>query len=396
MRRPSVRGQVTVVASLAVGLVLAVAGLMIVATVEGQLVGDVDDTATTIAREIGAELARGPAPGLLVVRGDEDAFAQLVDPGGRVVAATANVTGQPAVVTTSGISTRKGVPLDPARFRVLARPVEGGLLVVGLTLDDIDESVDALRRTLLVISPIVLALLALLVWYVVGRTLRPVEEAHRRQRKFVADASHELRSPLTRIRTELEVDLAHQDQADPWATHRTVLADTVTLQALVDDLLLLARRDADPSPARRAPVDLDDLVLDEAQPRTRDGITIDVSGVSGGQVLGDVDQLRRVVRNLLDNAVRHARATVTIELDEDGDATVLAIADDGPGIPPDDRERVFERFTRLDDARTRANGGTGLGLAITRDIVEAHGGTVSVDPRHGQGTRMVTRLPRPS
>jgi signal transduction histidine kinase len=395
LTRASVRARVTAVASLAVGLVLAVAGLVTVVTVRGQLEDDVSDTLHTIAGEVEAELGRVPEPDQLVVRGDEDSFAQLVGPGGRVVATTANMTGRPAAVTTTGLVTRSGLPHDAARFRVLGRTVGGDLLVVGLSLDDVDESVAALRHTLLVVSPLVLGLLAVAVWYVVGRTLRPVEEAHRRQRKFVADASHELRSPLTRMRTELEVDLAHQDRSDPWATHRTVLAETVALQALVDDLLLLARRDADPSPARRVAVDLDDLVLDVARPRTRDGITIDVSGVSGGQVLGDAEQLRRVVRNLLDNAVHHARTTVTIELAEDGDATVLAVADDGPGIAPGDRERVFERFTRLDDARTRASGGTGLGLAITRDIVEAHGGTVVVDPRPGAGARLVTRLPRP-
>ncbi len=267
--------------------------------------------------------------------------------------------------------------------------------MVGATLDDVDESVGALRRTLLTISPIVLAALAALVWFVVGRTLRPVEEANRRQRQFVADASHELRSPLTRIRTELEIDLAHPDRAELAATHRTVLADAIALQALVEDLLHLARSDAGTTALRRDPVDLDDIVLTEVQ-RVRPSVTVafDVAGLSGAQVLGDTDQLRRVVRNLLENAVRHARSTVTVEVREEPGEALLAVTDDGPGIPASERERVFERFTRLDDARSARAGGTGLGLAITREIVQRHDGAVAVDPAVGTGTRMVVRLPR--
>jgi signal transduction histidine kinase len=191
------------------------------------------------------------------------------------------------------------------------------------------------------------------------------------------------------------VDLAHRDGADPWTTHRSVLADAVALQALVDDLLLLARRDSGNEPRRATVIDLDDLALSEAGARAGDRVPIDVSRVSAGQVLGDATELRLVVRNLLDNSLRHARTRVSVELSEDGDTTVFAVADDGPGIAPADRERVFGRFTRLDDARTAGSGGTGLGLAITREIVEAHGGRVIVDPHHEAGTRMEVRLPCP-
>ncbi len=286
-------------------------------------------------------------------------------------------------------------PVEPAHRAEGLVPADAGTLVVGATLDDVDESVGALRRTLLTISPLVLVALAALVWFVVGRTLRPVEEANRRQRQFVADASHELRSPLTRIRTELEIDLAHPDRAELAATQRTVLADAVALQALVEDLLHLARSDAGTAPLRREPVDLDDIVLTEVQ-RLRAGaaVAFDVAGVSGAQALGDTDQLRRVVRNLLENAVRHARSTVAVEVREEPAAAVLTVTDDGPGIPAGERERVFERFTRLDDARSARAGGTGLGLAITREIVHRHDGTVAVDPTVGTGTRMIVRLPR--
>lgn len=394
MRSPSIRARVTGVASVAVALVLGVTGIVTVARLQHQLIDDLDGAAATIAADLVRAMGSGPPPNVLVAAGDDDTWAQLVDGAGRVQSSTTNVAGEEAVVAIPGLSTRRGLPHDAARFRVLARPVDGGLLIVGVTLDDVDDSVDALRLTLLLISPIVLLVLAALVWLVVGRTLRPVELAHQRQRRFVADASHELRSPLTRIRAELEVDLAHPDGVDPWATHRTVLADAIALQALVDDLLLLARTDAGQVQPPRTVVDLDDLVLAELRAQGREGVALDVSRVSGGQVLGRAEELRRVVRNLLDNAVRHATTTVTIELREVDEETVLSVADDGPGIPPDQRARVFERFARLDDARAAHGGGTGLGLAITRDIVEAHGGSVVVDPDGGPGTRMVVRLPR--
>ena len=395
MSRLSLRARVTAVAALAVALVLVVAGIVTVVTLRHQLVEDVDDTAATVAAELAEGLDRDPAPPSLLVRGDDDTVAQLLGPAGEVRSATTNLEGEPAIATERGIHTMGELPHDEARFRILVRPVDQGTLVVGVSLEDVDETISALRRTLFVISPLVLLVLAGLVWFVVGRTMRPVERANQRQRQFVADASHELRSPLTRIRAELEVDLAHPGRAEPLATHRTVLAEAVGLQALVDDLLLLARGDADDDAARHVPVDLDDLVLAEVQRvQPTAGVALDVGRVSGGQVVGNPDHLRRVVRNLLDNAVRHARTIVSVEVREEADDTVLGIADDGPGIPVEARERVFERFARLDDARAAEAGGTGLGLAIVRDIVESHGGTVAVDAAHTSGTRMVVRLPR--
>jgi signal transduction histidine kinase len=224
-----------------------------------------------------------------------------------------------------------------------------------------------------------------------------IETATRRQQQFVADASHELRNPLTRIRSELEVDAAHPESADLAATHRSILDETIALQQLVDDLLQLARADAGvaATPATRGPVDLDDVVLREAA-RLRASaatITVDTSNVSGAQVSGDPAQLTRVVRNLADNAARHAAAAVTFTLTEQDHSAVLTVTDDGPGIPAEDRERVFERFTRVDDARNAAHGGAGLGLSITREIVQAHGGRVAIDPDHAPGTRVVVVLP---
>jgi signal transduction histidine kinase len=219
-----------------------------------------------------------------------------------------------------------------------------------------------------------------------------------RQRHFVADASHELRSPLATIQTQLEVALAHPEGTDWVATAREISQETARMQRVVEDMLLLAQMDEDTVPPRREEVDLDELLLAEARRlHDRGRVAVDASRVSGARVSGDRDQLTRVVRNLVANAERHAVAQVCLELRMlDGEAE-LVVADDGPGIPPADRERVFERFTRLDEARGRGRGGAGLGLAIARQVVRAHGGAIWVaDGQGGVGARLVVRLPRAS
>ena len=179
-----------------------------------------------------------------------------------------------------------------------------------------------------------------------------VEKATILQRQFVADASHELRSPLTRIRTDLEVSIAHPDTSDPVATYRRLLADAIDLEILFEDLLLLARTDAGADGADRAVVDLDDLVLAEAtRLRQRGEVRVDTNQVSAARVRGDRNQLVRVVRNLADNAERHAHSLVTFELREHDHISELAVSDDGFGIPAAYQTAVFERFARLDDAR---------------------------------------------
>ena len=323
---------------------------------------------------------------------------------------------------------------DPFRLRSEVIVVGGTSEVVHVagSVEDIDDAVAVLATSLAVAVPVTIVVLAGLVWLLVGRTLRPVErmraevasisgaDLHRRvpepvvddevgrlartmnhmldrleqsatmQRRFVADASHELRTPVARLRTQLEVAGADDDVAELVAS---LHEDTVELGELVDGLLLLAQAE-DPSLSRsRAAIDLDEVVLAEVD-RTapRPGVTIDASGVSGAEVHGDQRALARVVRNLLDNAVRHATHTVVVTLAETGEV-VLTVADDGAGIPADRVEAVFDRFVRLDDARTRDAGGAGLGLAIVRAVVADHGGTVAVDRAHGPGARILVRLP---
>ena len=373
----------------------------------------------------------------------DDSAAQLALPDGTVIVSSSNLTLGALLAPDPGsveVIEERHISGVEDSFRVLSRSVGSGesrlIIHVATATDDVSDSVAVLLTSLLIVVPAAIILLAAAIWWLVGKALRPVdaialevteisernldrrvpvpptgdeisrlaetmnimldrlEEGVKRLQRFVADASHELRSPLTRMRSELEVDLSVPASSDPLATHRSVLEETVALQQLIDDLLFLARTDAGEQPSRYEPVDLDDLVIAEAQ-RLRISTTaaVDVSGVSAAQVNGDAAQLVRAIRNLASNAASHARSLVTLELAETDGVAQLRVADDGPGIPPDERERVFERFARIDEARSRDAGGSGLGLAIVRDVVERHGGTVSVDDHGPPGARFVVRIP---
>jgi signal transduction histidine kinase len=438
MRRlATVRVRVTLAAVLVVGVGLAIGGALLVNAQRDSLTENVETAARLRSRDIAATITDGAFPSILAVpRGDEN-LVQVVDESGRVVAASANINGESRISTLEpggdGYAVRSIDHLAEGEgpFRVVARRVttKAGVFTVYVagSLEPVADSTESLIRLLLIGLPILLLLVGATTWVVVGRALRPVEsirsevesigaeDLHRRvpesstpdeigrlahtmnamlgrledatdrQRRFVADASHELRSPLTGIRAQLEVDLAHPEAADWQTTERDVLVDAVRLQRLVDDLLTLATTDASALDASsREPVDLDEIVLTEARRlRSRTLHRVDTTRVSGAQLTGNRDQLARAVRNLLDNAARHANSTVTATLAESESAITLIVVDDGPGIPVDQEQWIFERFTRLDDARTRDNGGTGLGLAITQEVVIGHGGTITVDSAPG-------------
>lgn len=434
-----VRGRTTLVATAVVFIVLAATGGALIAAQRTVLTDNVDEVlqrnATAIVRQIDANTLTEPIPG----QGDEEAFAQVIDGSGEVVASTPYMPTLPATVKATAEKTRVENAHSSSNhldYRILSEPHGDVLIRVGTPLDDVNDSVTVLTRGLLIAIPTAVLLLAGLVWVVVGRVLRPVEGIRRqvaeisgssldrrvpeppgkdevaelartmnhmlhrlenaalRQRRFVADASHELRSPLARIRAELEVDRAHPGSADLKASHQSVLEESGTLQRLIDDLLVLASSDNAQPPARRAPVDLDDIVMAElVHVRACGGVTVDASAVSAAQVLGDATQLARVVRTLLDNAVQHGGPIVRVGLREENGEAVLNVADNGDGIPKEFHGRVFERFARVDEARSSARGGTGLGLAIARELVQAHGGVIGIDDAYAPGVRFVVRIP---
>ncbi len=445
MNRRSIRWRITAIAALIATIVLGVVAVVVVAVVRAELRDNLDRSLAQRADQVEAAalVDTGPA---LANSASEDRFAQVLDADGDVLFASDNVTGLPALAALPAdrqqARSRADVPIEDDRYRVLVRRFDlaGGpqYVVVGENIDDLTDTIRSLIITLALVFPAAALALAGVVWWLVGRTLRPVEEIRlhvaelgldhldrrvpnpgtddeidrlattmsdmlgrletsaARQRSFVADVSHERRTPLTRLRITLEVDLA-DPSADLRATAESARHDSIEMQQLVDDLLFLARHDADALTHRRDPVDLDVVVFDEVQTARRDrngGPSIDITGVTPVVVVGDEHQLRRLVRNLLSNAARHATSQVAVVTAECAATVTVTIDDDGRGVALADRERVFERFVRLDEARNRGRGGTGLGLAIARDIVTAHHGTIRIaDPPNGVGARMVVELP---
>jgi signal transduction histidine kinase len=432
----TLRLRVTAVAVLAVLVVLSVVSGGIVLAHHNALVEALDELLDQHADTLEARLESGQRVQDRDLPTD-DILVQVVGADGRVLAASQGLDGAlPGDAGPSGKATVE-LPGDAGDGRLRIRQIDGTSIRVAGSLDDVDDSTTALARLLMLAVPLSTAVLAGVVWWAVGRALGPVEairarvdritgtgldqrvpepatadeiarlartmnamlarlqESADRQRRFVADASHELRSPLARMRAELEVDQAHPETADPASTADSVLTETVGLQRLVDDLLVLARGDAGAlDGARRTTVDLDELVNRVATRARAHGADVDTRAVRPVQVRGEPVQLERAVANLLDNAVRHARSRVTVALEgADGGRAELVISDDGPGIEPADRERVFERFTRLDDSRTAGSGGAGLGLAIAREIAERHGGSLALRPGSGPGARFVLVLP---
>lgn len=448
-RHAGVRLTSALAAAAVVAAALSLAGLLLVVLLQRSLTSAVEDAALQRARDLGAGIARDGVEG--VGRGDGSTERSVVQVlrGDQVLMSSPDIAGEPAMTalrpgagrTLTG-TRRVGVGEDDG-YRIVAlgvRSADGTVLVVVVaqSLEAVDASIQALRSLLLTGVPVLVLLVGGATFVLTGRALRPVEAIRRRvadidaeqlgqrvpvpsardevgrlaetmndmlgrlessaaaQRRFVSDASHELRSPLATVRTSMEVAQVHPEVTDWHGLTQVVLDETARMQTLVADMLLLARTDERGLQLRRAEVDLDDLCELEADRLRRAGVHV-VTDIRPVRVLADRDRIARVLRNLADNAARYATTTVELRLRATRDEAVLEMLDDGPGIPPHQRDRVFERFVRLDESRTRSSGGTGLGLPIVAQIVHAHQGTVTVGEAATGGAvlRVLLPLPRP-
>jgi signal transduction histidine kinase len=443
----TVRFRVTVLAAVLVSLALFVGARATLAIQSNEVRGQLEDSlGQRIEQVIEGLKTSEELPTALAVEGDESA-AQLVGGNGVVLASSANLAGQPPLAggfRPQGLrETRELESLvagDDDRFVVMGerftRDEQIYTVYLAASLGQVDTSIATLRWSLLIGVPLLAVAATWLFWWLVGRALAPVESVRRtvseiqadelyrrvpgpwthdeigrlvttmnellsrieesqaRQMQFVADASQLLRAPLEQIRARLEADLGAPDEANPWETEQLVLTEAIELQELADDLLKLAEVDSE-APMHWEPVDLGGVVFEEIERLRRTWpVIVDTLRVADAQLTGDSEMLRELVANLLDNAAQHARERITVELHEDRRSgwIDLRVDDDGPGVSEEDRERIFERFVRLDDTRRRY-GGAGLGLSMVREILERHGGAIRVSTSVEGGARFDVRLP---
>ncbi|MFC3572251.1 sensor histidine kinase [Streptomyces yaanensis] len=444
--RRSLRLRLTAAAALIIAVALVGASCLLVVWLRMSLITGLDQTALQRAQVIAASVDNGTLARVLPVSGGDTAV-QVVGAGGSVRCSSANLAGKPALFTfpptPSGATPQahsvRGLPLSgDGTWRALAISAGGRsdpvTVYVAVPTKAVSDNLAKLTLGLAIAVPPAVALLTGVVWLLTGRALRPVEAlsaqtaeitacdlgrrldvppaddalgrlartlndllarldvSQQRQRQFVADAAHELRSPLSSLHTQLEVAVRHPGSADWPSRGPALIEESERLSGLVDDLVRMARLDALPR-LRKRPVDLDEVVFQEVRhARRRTSLVIDQHAVCAARVYGDGDALARVVRNLLDNAIRYADDRIVVRLGVRDGIACLVVADDGPGIPVADRNRVFDRFTRLDGARARDTGGSGLGLAIVHDLVLAHHGHIHIED-NDPGARMVVRIP---
>ncbi len=439
-------------ATVAVGIALIVSAMLFVFVLHRALLSNVKNSAKARAEEVALLKQKTELPEVLPDSGEKGAVVQVVNGEGEIVAASAQVIRglrlsklQP-VLGDFRTETRSDLPItgdqkdDPFHVAAFGAQTASGPITVfvALSLDGVHETDVSVRKILQFAFPLLLGLVAVASWFFVGIALRPVEvlrkkvaeigegdlalrvpepavndeigrlargmnlmlgrlqESSDRERRFVADASHELQSPLAASLADLEVAIAYPDSTDWNHLAKSLTEDNQRMTRLVSDLLFLAKADAGATNVGFGLVDLDDIVRGEARRwQLRTSVGIDVSVKEPVEIWGNAEQLARVVRNLLENASRYATSRVLIELSSSATAATLAVTDDGPGIAVADRERIFERFARLDDSRTRASGGSGLGLSIVREIVDAHSGCIGVEPT-SVGARFVMQIPLPS
>lgn len=437
----SLRVRLTLAATAVVAVALAAGAIALTAVLQAGRVAALDEVVRGRVATVDSLVASDSVPSTLGV-GQPGEIAQVLDADGRVLATSPTASRTLPLLDAATAQRLRGDDVAvsttatgydaAARVAVLATTYRGApvTVVASVPLQEVRGVVRALRVALVGVVPVVSAIVGLLVWVSLGRALRPVEELRRaaadvaleggrgtlpvpaaddeigalartldamlarlraaadRQRTFVADAAHELRSPLAALRATVEVTASHPGSTTTAELAAELEPEIVRMQALVDDLLLLARVGA--HPLARADVDLLELaerLVATLAPDPRRGVAVTVTGT--GRARADVAAATRVLRNLVDNAVRHARTRVDVAV-ADG---VVTVDDDGAGIGPQERDVVFERFVRLDEARERDAGGSGLGLAIARELAREMQGDVMLDDAPAGGLRAVLRLP---
>ncbi|HEV7148400.1 MAG TPA: HAMP domain-containing sensor histidine kinase [Pedococcus sp.] len=448
-RWAGIRLQATLAAAGIVAVALVAASVALLLLLQNSLASTLQDTVTALLAEDAATLASGGLEGLRASetdRGQDTVLVQVVEPAGGLAYSSKAGHPQPVSALRPGpgqtlVTGRDLLPHlgDLSTSLVVAEGVDVGgapyVLLASTALEPQEEAVTTTAVLLAAGIPLLTGLVAWVTWWRIGRALRSVdaitgqveriearslservpvpatrdevahlattmnamlsrlESADTAQRRFVADASHELRSPLATLSASVEVA-----DADPTAAAWAQLSPIVQIEVrrmarLVDDLLLLSRLDDTTSTPRRDDVDLDDLAGQEVRRlRQLSDLTVQAS-TRPVRVHGDPHQLAQVLRNLLDNAAVAARTTVRVEVQAVGDRAVVVVEDDGDGVPTRERERIFDRFVRLDESRSRRSGGSGLGLAITRRVVTAHQGTITVDGSSLGGARFTVALP---
>ena len=439
-RGVTIRVRITLIATAVVAVALVAGALLFGASLRAALLEGVGSSADSYAADLAARVDASGA-GAVTESDDDDRFAQLLGENGALIASSENAEGLAAVSENDYDENRSiRIPGEDGTYLLSSEDTDDDrIVVVGVGTDDVDETLGTVSTMLAIAVPLVILLVAATTWVVVGRALRPVERMRREvdavtaaslhtrldspgaddeiarlattlnsmldrldasqatQRRFISDASHELRSPLASLRQFAEVARRHPDRVSGAELSEAILDEGARLERLVDGMLTLAKADERSLAVPHRAVDLDDLALAEARRlRSATALRIDTAAVGPARVLGDPGLLAQLLRNLVDNAQRHAATAVRIELAESPDGILLVVEDDGGGIAPDQRQRVFERFVRLDDARARESGGSGLGLAIVREIALAHGGSAVVGESGLGGARFEIRLPSAS
>lgn len=426
------RGRTTLGATVVVAVALLIGAFSFYGALSASIHGSTERAAEQRLEEL---TERAGGPGGKDIDALDDEILQIIGADGSVRAASEDAREKLGSTPLPVDDDPQTTTVDGETVLVVSEDIERDqTLVLAVSMEDDAETLATVATLLAIALPLLLLLVAVTTWSVVGRALRPVElireevdgitaeRLHQRvpvpetadeiaalattmngmldrldaaataQRRFVSDASHELRSPLATIRQHAELAQAHPDVTSIGELAEVVSEEGLRLQGIVESLLLLARLDEGASTHDEA-VDLDDIALGEVRRLRAAGIDVDGSGIHAARVHGDPRLLGQLVRNLADNAVRHSRGRVAIGVTPSDGCVFVTIEDDGTGVPAEERERIFERFVRLDEARSRDAGGSGLGLAIARGIAASGHGTLTVDDSRWGGARFVLTLP---